>query len=120
MDMAISNVNTAGPVVPAITLPGSAAGISPPQNDPSAQASQGPRPVSGEAANQLLQKVQRQLDSMNISLSFSSYGKKGDEISVIVTDRDTGKVIREIPPKEIQDLQTKLGDIIGMIFSHSV
>jgi flagellar protein FlaG len=56
---------------------------------------------------------------MNISLSFSTYGKQNDEISVTVTDRDTGKIIREIPPKDIQDLQTKLGELIGLIFDHS-
>ena len=46
--------------------------------------------------------------------------EKKKEISVIVTDKDTGKVIREIPPKEIQDLQTKLGELIGLIFNHAV
>ena len=119
MDMAISNMNAAGQVVPAITSPGSAAGTSPPEAT-SAQASQEPSPVRGEAAKQLLQEVQSQMDSMNISLSFSIYGKKGDEICIIVTDKDTGKVIREIHPKEIQDLQTKLGEIMGLIFNHSV
>jgi len=60
------------------------------------------------------------MESMNIGLSFSRYGNKGEEISVIVTDKDTGKVIREIPPKDIQDLHTKIGELIGLIFSHSV
>ena len=117
--MAISNINVAGPVVPAITLPGSGAGTNVSQSDPS-QASQEGRPISGEAANQLLQQIQSHMDSMNISLSFSTYGNKGEDISVIVTDKSTGKVIREIPPKEIQDMHTKLGELIGLIFNHSV
>ena len=119
MDMAISNVNAVIPMGYPSPTPGSAAGMSPSQS-PSAQASQKPRPVSGEAANQLLQQIQSHLNSMNISLSFSTYGKKGEDISVTVTDKDTGNVIREIPPKEIQDLRTKLGELIGLIFNHSV
>jgi flagellar protein FlaG len=114
MDMAISNINVARLVSPAIALPGSAAGNNP------AQASQESRPVSAAVADQLLQQIQSHMESMNISLSFSRYGNKGEEISVIVTDKDTGKVIREIPPKDIQDLHTKLGELIGLIFNHSV
>jgi uncharacterized FlaG/YvyC family protein len=114
MDMAISNINTAVPMSPAITLSGSAAGNSP------AQASHEPSAISAAAADQLLQQIQSHMESMNIGLSFSRYGDKGDKISVIVTDKDTGKVIREIPPKDIQDLHTKIGELIGLIFSHSV
>ena len=120
MDIAISNVNAIRPMVSAIPTPGSAAGTNPPLKDPSAQASQEPRPVSGEAAKQLLQQIQSHLEFMNVSLSFSTYGKKGEEISIIVTEKDTGKVIREIPPKEIQDMYTKLAELIGLIFNHSV
>jgi flagellar protein FlaG len=114
MDMAISNINAAVPAGPAITLPGSGAGNSP------AQAPQESKPISGAAADQLLQQIQSHMESMNIGLSFSRYGNKGDEVAVIVTDKDTGKVIREIPPKEIQDLHTKIGELIGLIFNHSV
>ncbi|MGO9137269.1 MAG: flagellar protein FlaG [Syntrophales bacterium] len=114
MDMAISNINMAGPAGSAITLPGSGAGNSP------AQASQEPTPISGKAADQLLQQIQGHMESTNISLSFSKYGNNDDEIAVIVKDKDTGKVIREIPPKDIQDLRTKIGELIGLIFNHSV
>jgi flagellar protein FlaG len=114
MDMAISNVNS---VMPAVSpMPGAATGNSHPQ---AAQTFQEIRPISNEAANQLLQQIQSHVQSMNISLSFSTYGKKGEDISVVVTDRDTGKVIREIPPKEIQDLYTKIGELVGLILNHS-
>jgi len=119
MGMAISNVNAVIPTSYQNSTQGSAVGTSPPQA-PSAQASQEPRPVSGEAANQVLQQIQSQLEPMNISLSFSKYGEKGEDISVTVTDKNTGNVIREIPPKEIQAMQTKLGELIGLLFNHSV
>jgi flagellar protein FlaG len=112
--MAISNINVTGSVTAAITLPGSAAGNGP------AQASQERRSMSAEAADKLLQQIQVHMESMDIGLSFSRYGNKGEEVSVIVTDKSTGKVIREIPPKEIQDLHTKIGELIGLIFNHSV
>jgi uncharacterized FlaG/YvyC family protein len=112
MDMAISNINAVTPMVS--PMPGAATGNSHPQG------SQEPRPVSAAAADQLLQQIQGHMESMNIGLSFSRYGNKGEEISVVVTDKDTGKVIREIPPKDIQDLHTKLGELIGLIFNHSV
>ena len=117
MDTAISNVNAAGP---AIILPGSSAGNNSYPGDPSARTSQEPKPVSGEAVNQLLHEVQNQLEPMNISLSFSAYGNKGEDIAVIITDKSTGKVIREIPSKEIRELQTKLGELTGLILNHSV
>jgi flagellar protein FlaG len=119
MGMAISNVNAVIPTGYHRPTQGSASGKSPPQA-PSAQASQEPGPVSGEAANQVLQQIQSHLESMNISLSFSTYGEKGEDISVTVTDKNTGNVIREIPSKEIQALHTKLGELIGLLFNHSV
>ena len=116
MDMAISNVNLARPTVPAIPLP---AANNPPQKEPSEKAPEESRHLNSEAAKQLLEDIQSQLQSMNISLSFSTYGKNGGNIAVTVTEKDTGKVIREIPAKEIQNLYTKLGELIGIIFNHA-
>jgi uncharacterized FlaG/YvyC family protein len=62
--------------------------------------------------------MQGQLDSMNISLQYSVYGDKDDKVAVRVVDKDTGKVIREIPPKEIQALQDQMSKLVGMIFDH--
>ncbi|MCX5845001.1 MAG: flagellar protein FlaG [Deltaproteobacteria bacterium] len=91
----------------------------PPQKEPSEKAPEESRHLNSEAAKQLLEDIQSQLQSMNISLSFSTYGKNGGNIAVTVTEKDTGKVIREIPAKEIQNLYTKLGELIGIIFNHT-
>ena len=117
MDMAISNIN-AGSNFPGIAMPGSASNI------PDAQGSSTAAPVestalTSEAVKQLLAQIQSQLESMNVSLSFSRYGKNEDSISIVVTEKNTGKVIREIPPEELQNLYTKLGELIGTIFNHS-
>jgi flagellar protein FlaG len=67
---------------------------------------------------QIVGQIQSQLDSMNISLQYSVYGEKDDKVAVKVVDRDTGKVIREIPSKEMQALQVKMRELVGMIFDH--
>jgi flagellar protein FlaG len=118
MDMAISNINAGGPMAPEIPLPGSASNI-PNKKEPSANVSEEIKALSSEAVKQLLEDIQSQLESMNISLSFSTYGKNNENISVIVKEENTGKVIREIPPKELQNLYTKLGELIGIIFNHT-
>ena len=74
--------------------------------------------LSPAELKQAVAQIQGQLDSMNISLKYTVYGDKDDKVAVKVVDRDTGKVIREIPAKEMQALQTKISELVGMIFDH--
>ena len=74
--------------------------------------------VDDQAIQELAAKIQEQHN--NISLSFSTYGQKGDKISVTVSEKDTGKVIREIPPEEIQQLSGKMEKMLGMLFNGMV
>lgn len=76
------------------------------------------KPMSSEAAARLVEDIQKKLDSMNVSLSFSTYGKDRN-IAVKVIEKESGEVIREIPPKELQQLADKLDEMIGLIFSKS-
>jgi flagellar protein FlaG len=108
------------------SIPGAIAGSSAAPSGPrlvseSPQTGQAPgssASVSPEDVKQIVEQMQGQLDSMNISLQYSVYGDKDDKIAVKVVDRDTGKVIREIPAKEIQALQDKMSELVGMIFDH--
>jgi flagellar protein FlaG len=87
----------------------------------SSQATQAPgggASASHAEVKQIVRQIQSQLDSMNISLQYSVYGDKDDKVAVKVVDRDTGKVIREIPSKEMQALQIKMRELVGMIFDH--
>ncbi len=115
--MAISNINPAVPSVSGISLQGSVSGNNPPQEEPSEQAPEESTPMNAETAKQMLQQIQNQLQSMDISVSFSTYGEKNNDVSVIVKNTDTGKVIREIPPEDLQNLYTKLGELVGIIFN---
>jgi flagellar protein FlaG len=75
------------------------------------------RSAEKERMKQMLQEMQSQIDSMNVSLEFSTYGENGNKIAVVVTDKDTGEVIREIPSKELQSLSAKMREITGIIFN---
>ena len=74
-------------------------------------------PVSNAQVKQMVEQMQSHLDSMNVSLQYSFYGIEGEKVAVIVVNRETGEVIREIPTKEMQALQTKMSELVGMIFN---
>lgn len=117
MDMAISNINGAGSKVLETPLPSSASGNTPPVKEPSGKAPEEVMTLDNEAVKQMIEEIQSHLQSMNINLSFSTYGKNSENTAVVVSDKETGKVIREIPPKELQNLYTKLEELIGLIFN---
>ncbi len=74
-------------------------------------------PVSKEQVKQMVEQMQGQLDSMHVSLQYRVYGENSEKIAVRVVNRETGDVIREFPPKEMQALQAKMSELVGMIFN---
>ncbi|MDD5170246.1 MAG: flagellar protein FlaG [Syntrophales bacterium] len=68
-----------------------------------------------EQMKRMVEDIQRNLSNMNVGLEFSTYGKNNDQISIVVVEKDSGKVIREIPSKEIQSLYTKMSEIAGLL-----
>ena len=74
-------------------------------------------PISDAKVKQMVEQMQSHLDSMNVSLQYSFYGASGEKVAVTVVNRETGQVIREIPSKEMQALQTKMSELVGMIFN---
>jgi len=75
------------------------------------------RSVSNQQAKELTEKLQGYIDRMNINIAFSTYGEKNKNISVVVSEKETGKLIREIPPEELQQLQVKMEELAGMLFN---
>lgn len=55
----------------------------------------------------------------NADLSFSVHEASGNVV-VTVTDQDTGRVIREIPPKEMLNLAEKIEEMVGLVFDQAV
>ena len=75
------------------------------------------RSAQKQRMEQMVQEMQRQIDSMNVSLEFSTYGENGENVAVIVADKNSGEVIREIPSRELQNLYAKMREITGIIFN---
>jgi len=69
---------------------------------------------SADKQREQTENVQKPVGHRNVSIAFSTYGRNNQKISVTLTDIETGKVIREIPPEEIQQLSVKLGELAGM------
>jgi flagellar protein FlaG len=69
---------------------------------------------SADQQREQTEKVQKSVGQRHFSIAFSTYGRNNEKISVTLTDIETGEVIREIPPEEIQRLSVKLGELAGM------
>ena len=73
--------------------------------------------AKSEQMKKMVREMQNQIDSMNVSLEFATYGEDGKSIAIVVADKDSGEVIREIPSKELQHLYDKMVEITGIIFN---
>jgi flagellar protein FlaG len=69
---------------------------------------------------EMVAEMQKQIDMMNVSLSFSAYGKNNERIAVVVSNKETQEVIREIPPEELQILYTKMREAAAYIFNQKI
>lgn len=76
--------------------------------------------ASGEDISRMIDEMQSHIKRMNVSLTFSTYGDHGEKVAVIVSDDETGEVIREIPAKEIQNLYGKIDELAGLIFNRQI
>jgi flagellar protein FlaG len=83
---------------------------------PAVQKTGGAAEPGQEHLKKMVDEMQGHLDSMNVSLKYFLYGTHENKVAVKVINKETGKVIREIPPKEMQALQTKMGELVGMLF----
>jgi flagellar protein FlaG len=72
--------------------------------------------ASSEQVRRMVEEIQSQIQRMNVSLEFSQYGGHGEKIAVVVTDKATGEVIREIPSRQLQNLYNSINDLVGIIF----
>jgi flagellar protein FlaG len=73
--------------------------------------------ASIEQVRRMVEEMQSQIQRMNVSLEFSRYGGHGEKIAVVVADKATGEVIREIPSRELQNLYNSINDLAGIIFN---
>jgi flagellar protein FlaG len=55
----------------------------------------------------------------HVGLQFSVHDDTGETV-VRVVDKDTGELIRQIPPQELLDLAAKLEEMMGILFDKQV
>ena len=78
------------------------------------------RPVDNQEVKQLAKKLQEYVDRLSIKITFSTYGEQSKKTAVTVSEKETGKLIREIPPEDLQRLHVKMEELAGMIFNGMV
>ncbi len=73
-----------------------------------------------EISNELFQAFKNEFDLINnVELKFNKDDKTGQTYIKIV-DKETGDVIREIPPEEVRKLAEKLDEMVGILFDKKV
>jgi flagellar protein FlaG len=82
-----------------------------------AQAAEQPRQPAQEPVNmqQVIQELASISASFNKRLSFS-YNDKIEQTVVKVIDTSTDRVIREIPPAELQRVHERIKEVLGILF----
>ncbi len=63
----------------------------------------------------LTEQLNREISPLNTGLEFK-YNDKIDNFSVFVIDKQTDKIIREIPSKDALKLMEKMKELVGMLF----
>jgi flagellar protein FlaG len=96
--------------------------VKPDANQSAKGFSNGKKAQDGQAAQgdtgktrKLVEEVQDYLDNLSIQLSFDIHEKTGDMV-VQVLDRETGDLIRQLPPEDLLDLKDKLSELRGVLF----
>ncbi|QCQ22669.1 flagellar protein FlaG [Desulfoglaeba alkanexedens] len=72
-----------------------------------------------EEVKTLVEEVQSYLEDLNIRLKFIVHEETGDVV-VRVLNKETGELIREIPPEELLKLRQKLEELRGVLFHGEV
>jgi flagellar protein FlaG len=68
----------------------------------------------------LVSSVNKYVDAVSNNKVNFQYDESKDQHIVLVKDKDTNEIIREIPPKEMLDLLKNLEDITGIIYDNKI
>ena len=75
--------------------------------------------ASNEKINRIAEAMDSYVQSIQRDLKIQVHEKTG-KIMIQVTSKETGEVIREIPPKELLDLAAKMEEMAGTLFDEKV
>lgn len=82
-----------------------------------ARTEQASVPLDRERLKAMIEDIQNYIDTLDVCIRFSTYGENDQNVKIVVTEKDTGKVIREIPSEKLQYLFVKMSEVVGMIFN---
>jgi flagellar protein FlaG len=68
-----------------------------------------------EALTEAIDRIQESVDLQNRSLQFK-IDAPNDRVQILVIDRDTEEVIREIPPTEVLKVAERIRETLGLVF----
>jgi uncharacterized FlaG/YvyC family protein len=64
---------------------------------------------------EFMEEFKKKLDRTNVGVEFSTYGKNNRKVALVLYEKDSGEIIREIPPKELQLLHSKIRAWVGVV-----
>ena len=70
-----------------------------------------------ELLQEVLGVAQEHFQVRDIGLEFVVHKQTG-RIKVTVLDKETGEMIREVPPQQVLDLMAKIEKLMGVLFDH--
>ena len=79
----------------------------------------GPEVLSPEKMKEVAGELQSRLESLGNQLGFTLIQESNAWV-IEVTDRETGKVIRQVPPDDLLRLKAKIDEVIGILFDKKV
>jgi len=68
-----------------------------------------------ELLKDVLQVAERHFHIRNVGLEFEVHDATG-RLKVTVLDKETGDIIREVPPQQVLDMVAKLDEMMGLLF----
>ncbi len=83
--------------------------------DSNAKVNNQQKTLSPNEIKRIINKINENVSKLNKDVKFS-YNDAIKSLVVKVIDAKTGRVIREIPPQQVINLQKKLSEVVGIIF----
>lgn len=73
-----------------------------------------------QVSQDLLDELEHDINTFhNVGLEFSMHEASGRTM-IKVVEKDTGDLIRQIPPEEVLELIARMGDVLGILFDKRV
>jgi len=68
----------------------------------------------------LSKELNSYMDDLHTSLGFSIHEKIDNQVIVEIKNRDTGELIRQIPPEELLTIREKMVELTGLLFDQRI